>query len=122
MTKEQVKKVLDEKLLKRLSCWNRGVIHYAYHLVLCVKDNELPKDFTSLEDLLLNGKDNWKDFSYGGKAYLYGSTICAILATPSMKKRTINGLLKPNKNENWLDVQARALTQASQLIYEIVNQ
>lgn len=124
MTKEQVKEILRKKLeSNRLSCWNRGVIRYAYNLVLRVKNGtELPKDFTSLEDLLLDGSWDWKDFSYSGKAYVYDNTICARLATPSEKKRTRDGFLNPNKHESWKDVQTRALMQASQLIYEIVNQ
>ena len=124
MTKEQVKEILRKKLKSnRLSCWNRGVIRYAYNLVLRVKDGtEFPKDFTSLEDLLLDSSCDWKDFSYSGKAYVYDNNICAKLATPGEKKRTGDGFLNPNKHESWKDVQARALTQASQLIYEIINE
>lgn len=123
MTKEQVKKVLDEKLQsKKLSYWKRGVILYAYDLLEYVDNNELPKKLSDLEELLLNDADNWQDFSWGGYSLIYEWEICERLSTPSKQKRKKHGLLKPNRKENWLDVQVRALTQACQLIYGIVNQ
>ena len=123
MNKEQVKKVLDEKLqAKKLSCWNRGVIYYAFDLLENINDDELPQYFSKLKKLLLNGAINWYDYSWNGYSLCYDWQICERLATPSEQKRTKHGFLRPNKNEEWLDVQRRALFQAFDLIYQIVNQ
>lgn len=122
MNKEQVKKVLNEKLQsKRLSCWNRGVIYYCYDLLEKVEEKDLPNNFFYLEKLLLNGADNWQDFSWGGKSLLNNFSICDRLTTPTERKRTKNGLLDFNTYEKWLDVQARGLEQGFHLIYLIVN-
>ena len=122
MTKKQVKKALNKKLqVKKLSCWNRGVILYAYDLLENISVNELPKDFTSLEDLLLRGDNNWQEYSWSGRTLVYSWDICHRLATPSFQKRKDYGRLNPSKNESWLDVQTRALRQACILIHYIVN-
>lgn len=122
MNKEQVKKVLDERLQsKKLSCWKKGVVYYAFDLLENIDENELLKDFTKLEKLLLNGASNWSDYSWNGYSLCYDWQICERLATPTEQKRTKHGFLRPNKNEEWLDVQRRALFQACDLIHDIVN-
>ena len=122
MTKEQVKKVLNEKLeSKKLSCWDRGVIYYAFDLLKNIDTDELPKEEKSLEKLLLNGVPNWYYYSWAGRALCYDVEICERLATPSEQKKKDYGRLQPNSRENWLDVQARALKQAFYLLYKIVN-
>ena len=67
--------------------------------------------------MLLNGADDWKQYSWGGCSFIYDGQIAENLATPSELKRTDDGRLKPNKNEEWLDTQARALYQAFRLIW-----
>ena len=47
--------------------------------------------------------------------------ICKRLCSPSEQRKTKNGERKPNANEEWLDVQARALCQAARLVIDIVN-
>lgn len=122
MTKEQVKKVLNEKLqAKKLSCWNRGVIYYAFDLLENIDADELPKELKSLEKLLLNGVRNWNDYSWGGYALSYGEEICERLLTPTEQKKKDYGNLQPNRYDDWLDVQRRALVRAFYLIYRIVN-
>lgn len=123
MTKEQVKKVLNEKLqAKKLSCWDRGVTYYAFDLLENIDADELPKEVKSLEKLLLNGAPSWGDYSWGGSALCYDEEICERLATPTEQKRKDYGRLQPNSWVNWLDLQARALRQAFHLIYKIINQ
>lgn len=121
MTKEQVKKVLEKLQAKRLSCWDRGVIYYAFDLLEKIDADELPKELNSLEKLLLNRAPNWEDFSWGGYSLIYDVDICERLATPSEQKKKDYGRLKPNQYEHWLDVQCRALAQAFHLVYKIVN-
>ncbi len=79
---------------------------------------------------LLNGADDWKQYSYGGSAYAYDSDIARHYCTESeLKKSGLidygNGFYSnpnpPNSKESWLDVQARALYQASELIKKSVT-
>lgn len=97
------------------SAWSKGVISYALELL----DNlaELaPDDLADPEVVrraLLNGADNWKKYSYGGCSLIYDFDIAVRLCTLSELKRLKGGDLNPNSRENWLDVQARALHQAS---------
>ena len=70
---------------------------------------------------LLDGAKDWYEYSWGGCSLLYNSDICKRLCSPSEQRKTKNGERKPNANEEWLDVQARALYQAARLIISIVN-
>lgn len=72
----------------------------------------------SLEERLLQGASSWREFSYGGGALIYDFDIAKHYCTPSELKRIKNGEKAPNKEESWLDVQARALFQAWRLIKE----
>lgn len=65
---------------------------------------------------LLNGADNWNQYSRGGCYLVYDADIAELLCTPSELKRTRNGERRPNGREEWLDVQARALHQAARRI------
>ena len=108
--------VIFEKIahLNPRSAWNHGVMRYALELINSI---EVGEEIT--EKNLLGGADNWKEYSYGGCALIYDEDICHRLCTPSEIKKTHNGERRPNKHENWLDTQARALFQAAQLIMKI---
>lgn len=98
------------------SAWGRGVLAYAQDLM-----KNLPNDWeyssaSLLEKELLNGASNWEEYSRGGCSLIYNQDICERLSTPSEQKKTLNGERKPNKCEDWLDCQARALYQAFCLI------
>ena len=96
------------------SAWGKGVKAYALELVEGA-EVELTRDNALHE--LLNGADNWSEYSWGGCAYVYDGDIVEMLCTPSEIKRFENGKLnKPNGRETWLDTQARALKQAYELI------
>lgn len=107
--------VIFEKIahLNPRSAWKRGVVKYAMELMNDVVGKEIT------EKNLLNGADNWKEYSYGGCALIYDVDICHRLCTPSEIKKTKDGERRPNKRETWIDVQARALFQAAQLIMKI---
>ena len=96
------------------SAWNRGVMRYALELVNSINVGE-----EVTEKRLLNGAKDWKEYSEGGCAFIYDELICRRLCTPSEIKKTHNGKRRPNKQENWIDVQARALFQAARLILKI---
>ncbi|MBR0290252.1 MAG: hypothetical protein IJQ82_14855 [Selenomonadaceae bacterium] len=121
--------------IRSRSQWKDGVKFYAEWLLdnyeehvqflysewlLRDDDNEFtPPPMT--EKILLNGARNWKEYSWGGCAFVYDFDICQTLATPSEQARTKDGELPPNSRESWLDVQARALAQAAELLISIVK-
>ena len=71
-----------------------------------------------LREAMLNGARDWMQYSWGGCSLCYNGQIAERLCTPSELKRTKGGENPPNKGEEWLDVQARALYQAAALIIE----
>lgn len=109
--------------MKFRSAWDNGVKLYALEMLEQLEENRkysgLDEHIHPLElkTELLNGAENWHDFSYGGMALIYDSDIAERLCTPSELKRKRGGELQPNKTETWLDVQSRALFQAYMIIY-----
>ena len=101
------------KEVKTKSKWGEGVKEYALEMLEGLEENGV-KEIT--KEALLNGADDWSTYSYGGSALIYDADIAERLCTPSELKKTKGGERKPNKEEEWLDVQARALYQASRLI------
>lgn len=95
------------------SAWQRGVKSYALEMIESA-EQEITRD--NYESVILNGARTWKDYSYGGCADIYDADIAERLCSPSELKRKRGGDSQPNPRENWLDVQARALFQASNLI------
>lgn len=122
-------KMKKQELLKRIeetktrSAWDRGVKEYATELIDYL-DNNFIEELNSIncEKMLLNGASNWSQYSWGGCSLIYNSDIAERLCNPSELKKTRNGEWRPNKNEEWLDVQARALYQAYRLIKRILNE
>lgn len=115
MEKEEIKKAIMDALEKEKarSAWKTGVILYAFDILDNMEDGEVT------EKNLLNGAKGWKGYSYGGCALTCDYDICHRLCTPSEIKKTHNGEHRPNKQETWLGVQARALYQACRLILKI---
>lgn len=115
MEKEEIKKAIMDALEKEKarSAWNRGVVRYAMELMNDVDGKEVT------EKNLLGGVDNWKEYSYRGRALISDVDICRRLCTPSEIKKTKDGERRPNKQETWMDTQTRALYQAYMLIMKI---
>ena len=116
MNKLEIKKELNIRYHKARSAWKRGVIAYAYGLLDNCKNDEIPT-----KKHLLNGADNWKEYSYGGCSLIYDEDICKRLCSPSAVAKANFGKYRPNKQETWLDVQTRALYQASQLVLKLAG-
>lgn len=109
------------------SAWARGVKDYTQGMLDDLTEWRGLKDLndvveTVMEAELLNGAKNWNQFSWGGCAYAYNYQIARALCSPSELKRTNDGERKPNADEEWLDVQARALFQAAQMLMRLVNE
>lgn len=107
-----------EKMTER-SAWGKAVLLYAYELVEGLEVEEIPQDFNERKALFLNGASDWSQYSWGGSSLIYDCDIAERTCTPSELKKTRNGERKPNANEEWLDVQARALNQAFRKINTI---
>lgn len=103
------------------SAWNKGVNEYALELVESLELEDMPTNTEELKTILLDGAENWKQYSWGGSSLIYDFDIAERLCTPSELKKKKGGELNPNSREQWLDVQARALYQACNRICRIVN-
>ena len=112
------------KAVKCRSAWSKGAKEYAYMLldnIFLHSDYKSINDCKSLHEVLLNGAKDWKQFSWEGYALIYDEDIAENLCSPSKLKKCKNGILRPSKKEQWLDVQARALFQAENLIKDCVE-
>lgn len=106
------------------SAWARGVKAYALELLDNLAELTADKlaDPAAVRAALLNGAEGWQEYSDGGCSLIYDPDIAARVCTPSGLKRTRNGERYPNSREIWLDVQARALSQAARLVCEAVKE
>lgn len=114
--------------IRTRSAWSAGVKTYADEILdnLAAAEAEHRIDMAiatrhDLETAALNGADNWNAYSWGGCSLIYDGDIAATLCTPSELKRTRNGERRPNSREEWLDVQARALYQACEMVCRLAE-
>lgn len=124
---EEVREAVEAR--KERSAWGKGVKVYALELVDELSE-AINGGWFEAEDLrapkmvakaLLNGASDWSEYSWGGCALIYDGEIAERLCTETELKRTHNGERKPNASEEWLDTQARALRQASQIVTEAIK-
>lgn len=124
---ETIKTEIEKKTER--NAWSRGVTVYALELIEGLEeaidggyfdpeDLEAPK---LVEKALLNGAGDWSQYSWGGCSLIYDSDIAERLCCPSELKKTRNGERRPNSREEWLDVQARALYQASRRVKSAIR-
>lgn len=110
---------------KDRSAWDKGVTEYATELAESLDNwGKQPGSVAELREMMLNGADDWKAYSWGGSSLIYNQDIAERLCSPSELKQVTNknGLRDyPNSREHWLDVQARALYQAANRVTEIAN-
>ena len=102
---------------KDRSAWGRGVNAYALELVEELRERVAyegrnPEPGKECREWMLNGAQDWSQYSWGGSSLIYDGDIAKRLCTPSELKKTRHGERRPNSREEWLDTQARALTQA----------
>lgn len=101
------------------SAWKRGVFAYAHELAAEAAGRTWLKTKT-IEEALLNGAWSWTEYAYGGNSLIYDADIAERLCSPSELRRSLDGKRNPNRRERWLDVQARALTQAAIVLIESI--
>lgn len=102
---------------KDRSAWGRGVNAYALELVEELRERAAyegrnPEPGKECREWMLNGAQDWNQYSWGGSSLIYDGDIAERLCTPSELKKTRHGERRPNSREEWLDTQARALYQA----------
>lgn len=102
---------------KDRSAWGKGVNAYALELVEELRERAAyegrnPEPGKECREWMLNGAQDWNQYSWGGSSLIYDGDIAERLCTPSELKKTRHGERRPNSREEWLDTQARALTQA----------
>ena len=127
MTINELKQAIAKE--KPRSAWGRGVKGYAEGLAEELKEaiqggyfaEEKLTDRAALKEQMLNGAKGWSQYSWGGSAWIYDSDIAERLCSPSELKKTRNGERRPNSREEWLDVQARALRQAANMIMRLAR-
>lgn len=121
-----------EKLdgMKPRSQWKKGVLNYAYGLLenvfVGIRHEYFNPFEVEIDDYIVakycfNGSRNATEYSYGGCCLITDVEIAHQLCTSSELKRCNYGFRQPNKQESWLDVQARALFQAAELLVSIVK-
>ena len=98
------------------SAWSKGVHAYAVELVESLAESDDLSNEILLRKALLNGADDWQQYSEGGCALVYDTDIAERVCSPSELKRVRNGERQPNARENWIECQARALWQAAALV------
>lgn len=108
------------------SAWEKGVTAYAFDLVEEIKElaeyeGRNPEPGKECREWMLNGAQDWSQYSWGGSSLIYNADIAERLCCPSELKKTRGGERRPNSREEWLDTQARALNQAARLVSGIYS-
>ena len=101
---------------KARSAWGKGVREFAMDLLYYYSESIRFSKLELNQETLLNGATDWSQYSYGGCALICDYQIAERLCNNTELKRTSHGERNPNRNETWLDVQARALSQAAKML------
>lgn len=111
---------------KDRSAWDKGVNAYALELVEELRERAAyegrnPEPGKECREWMLNGAQDWNQYSWGGSSLIYDCDIAERLCAPSELKKTRHGERRPNGREEWLDTQARALYQACNRVARIYS-
>lgn len=94
----------------------RGVKTYALEILESLEKTQDLTNLQLLKKAALNGAADWQRYLEGGCALIYNGDIAKRLCNPTELKKTSGGRNFPNAREDWINVQARALFQAWNLI------
>lgn len=119
-TIKEIRAAIESKPAR--SAWARGVKVYALELIEEMGEDQILAGDKLDIDTLLSGASNWDQYSWGGSSLIYDADIAERLCSPSELKKAKGGDRRPNHREEWLDVQARALTQAANMIMRLARQ
>lgn len=121
----EARRILQEEQKKERGAYGRGVYEYAFDIIDVLEEYE-PEELEAvknrqyLKKLMLKGAESTKEASYGACFLIYDKDIAERLCNPSELKKTKHGQRRPNRNEEWLDVQARALNAAIWIVSRIL--
>ena len=105
---------------KARSAWARGVKEYARellgNLLYWTMQGRYLGGLAEAEEKAMQGAGTWERYSRGGLSLTANRDIAERLCSPSALKRAKGGQLAPNRDGDWIDVQARALSQAWDLL------
>jgi len=107
-----IKSVVEE--LEHFPCssaWEKGVRDYAIDMFLGVAEYKRTWISDISEKELLDGEDNWLEYSHNGCALVYDKNIRDALCPD-----------EPLDSRDWIDTQAVALLEAAELILRVVNE
>lgn len=121
----EARRILQEGQKKERGAYGRGVYAYAFDLIDVLEGYEperleAVKNKQELKKLMLKGLESTKEASYGACFLIYDKDIAERLCNPSELKKNKHGQRRPNRNEEWLDVQARALNVAVWIVSRIL--
>lgn len=124
-TLAEARRILQEEQKKERGAYGRGVYEYAFDIIDVLEgyepeELEAVKNRQYLKKLMLKGAESTKEASYGACFLIYDKDIAERLCNPSELKKTKHGQRRPNRNEEWLDVQARALNAAIWIVSRIL--
>ena len=125
---EEIRATIEAQ--KTRGAWAAGVKVYALEILETMTERAQfegePETMEAVRDYMLNGAKDyrhpsdiykaWSVASWGGSYLIYDGDIARRLCSPSELKKTDGGNKRPNAREEWLDVQARALFQAGEMI------
>lgn len=109
---------------KPRSAWEQGVKKYAVEILENARQlygGKYELNLRNYNITLLDGARDWKQYSHAGMSLIYDEDIAKRTCNKSELIKTRGGELRPNKRESWLDVQARALFQASRLVKDAIE-
>lgn len=116
--------LIDGKPLR--SAWQKGVRLYAHELAgnlfYWTSQGKYLHGMEEAERRARQDEPSWKEYSWSGLSLDLNEDIAERLCTPSELRRCKWGLREPNSKEAWLDVQARALSQAWEMLKEALLQ
>lgn len=110
-----IRKALKER--KGRSAWDKAITVYALEILDNVEKS--PENRKLLEKQLLNGAENWHQYSQDGCSLIYDEDIAKRICTPSELKRTQNGRWNFRKGISWLTLQGYLLEAATYLIFDL---
>lgn len=117
---EEIKKRLETAPCR--SAWKKGVRAYAFEMLENIQEGYIIDaiEHQNLKDLVLSGADDFQDLSSSARYFVFDGDIANRLCNPSELKRYLKYYGEPNRRENWIDVQARALEQAYRMISDAI--
>lgn len=128
MNINNIKKAIKTQTTKGRSCWSKGVAMYALELLASAEERghtDLSLN-SNLANILLNGAQNWKQYSEGGCSLVSDHDIATRLCSPAEITKYYHGNpcgKRPNRSEaTWIDTQSRALFQAARLIVDTIDE